>query len=117
MSGRVLGSITLLRIVLGTVVLVQSIQALLPSDMTRHGALMARILPVLAGIEILGALLVLVPRTARMGAWILIPVFAVAALLHVLHGSWNVGGLVVYAACAGVVLASTEAPRPIVATA
>jgi len=35
----------------------------------------------------------------------------VAALLHVLHGSWNVGGLVVYAACAGVVLASAGGPR------
>ena len=112
MNGQVRGSITVLRIVLGVVVLIQSIQALLPSEMTRHGELLARLLPVLAGVEILGALLVLVPRTARVGAWILIPVFAVAALLHVLHGSWNVGGLVVYAACAGVVLASTGGARP-----
>jgi uncharacterized membrane protein YphA (DoxX/SURF4 family) len=111
MSDHVRGSITMLRIVFGTVVLVQSVQALLPRETSRHGELIARILPVLAGVEILGALLILVPRTARIGAWTLIPVFAVAALLHVLHGSWNVGGLVVYAACAGVVLASAGGPR------
>ena len=116
MSGQVRGSITVLRILLGVVVLVQSVQAVLPGEMTRHGALLARILPVLAGVEILGALLILVPRTARIGAWILIPVFA-AALLHVLHGSWNVGELVVYAACAGVVLASAETPRMTTAAA
>ena len=117
MSGQVRGSITVLRILLGVVVLVQSVQAVLPGEMTRHGALLARILPVLTGVEILGALLILVPRTARIGAWILIPVFAAAALLHVLHGSWNVGELVVYAACAGVVLASAETPRMTTAAA
>jgi uncharacterized membrane protein YphA (DoxX/SURF4 family) len=117
MSGQVRGSITVLRIVLGVVVLVQSIQALLPSELPRHGWLMTRILPVLAGVEILGALLILVPRAARIGATILIPVFAAAALLHLLHGSWNVGGLVVYAACAGVVLASMAPARVTTAAA
>jgi len=117
MSGRMRASITLLRIVFGTVVLVQSIQAMLPGETIRHGGLMGRILPVFAGVEILGGLLILVPRAARAGAIFLIPVFVAAAVLHVLHGSWNVGGLVVYAACAGVVRASTEAPRPPVAAA
>src|SRR5262245_41487900 len=98
MSDPMHRSITLLRIVLGIVVFIQSVQALLPDPMAPHGALMHRILPVLAGVEILGALMILVPRTALIGARILLPVFGAAIFLHVLHSRWNVGGLVVYAA-------------------
>ena len=38
-------------------------------------------------------------------------------LLHVLHSDWNVGALVVYAACAGVVLASAGLPHAVGAAA
>src|SRR5262249_52397141 len=110
MSDPVHRSITLLRVALGIVVLIQAVQALLPTGMAPHGALIARILPVLAGVEILGALLIMVPRTASLGARILLPVFGVAIVLHVLHSQWNVGGLLVYAACAWVVLAATASP-------
>jgi uncharacterized membrane protein YphA (DoxX/SURF4 family) len=107
---RMRRSITALRIVLGIVVLIQSVQALLPRGAGLHGSPLARVVPVLAGVEILGALLMLVPRTARLGAGVLIGVFAAAIVLHGLHGDWNVGGLVVYAASAWVVLASAEPP-------
>jgi hypothetical protein len=106
-------AIAVLRIVLGIVVMIQSVQALLPSETGLHGPLLARVLPILAAVEILGALLMLVPRTGRVGAGVLIVVFAVAILLHGLHGNWNVGGLVVYAACAWVVLAAAAEPRAI----
>jgi hypothetical protein len=109
-------AIAALRIVLGIVVLVQSVQALLPRGTGLHSSLLARVLPVLAGVEILGALLMLVPRTARVGAGVLIGVFAAAILLHGLHGDWNVGGLVVYTACAWVVLTSAAVPRAVEAT-
>ena len=113
MNDRVLRAIATLRIVLGVVVLIQSVHALFPRDADLHSPLLARVLPVLAGVEILGALLMLVPRTARVGAGVLIGVFAAAILLHGLHGDWNVGGLVVYAACAWVVLASAAVPQAV----
>jgi len=108
---RVFRAIAVLRIVLGTIVLVQSFQALLPHETGLHDGLLAHVLPILAGVEILGALLLLLPRTAWLGARVLIGVFAVAILMHGLHGDLNVGGLIVYAACAWVVLASTSMPR------
>jgi uncharacterized membrane protein YphA (DoxX/SURF4 family) len=114
--GRVHRAIAVLRIVLGIVVLIQSVQALVPRETGLHSPRLARVLPILAGVEILGALLMLVPRMARVGAGVLIGVFAAAILLHGLHGDWNVGGLVVYAACAWVVRAAAAGPRAIGAT-
>jgi hypothetical protein len=53
--GRVHRAIEALRIVLGVVVLIQSVQALLPRETGAHSALLAHLLPVLAEVEILGA--------------------------------------------------------------
>lgn len=52
----------------------------------------------MGGGEILAAVLFLVPYTARAGSYLLLVIFALAAVVHVLHGQYNVGGLVVYAA-------------------
>jgi hypothetical protein len=82
-----------------------------PHETDLHSPLLAGVLPILAGVEILGALLMLMPRTARLGARVLIGVFAAAVLMHGLHGNWDVGRLVVYAACAWVVFASAGRPR------
>lgn len=111
--GRMRRAIAVLRTVLGVVVLIQSVETLLPREPGLHSSLLARVLPILAGVEILGALLMLVPRTSRAGAGVLIGVFSAAILLHGLHGNWNVGGLVVYAACAWVALASAAVPDEI----
>jgi len=110
-------AIVALRFVLGIVVVIQSVRALLSRGADLHGSLLAHVLPVLAGVEILGALLMLVPRTARLGAGVLMGVFAAAILLHGLHGSWDVGGLIVYAAGAWVILASADEPNEISAAA
>ena len=45
--------------------------------------------------EIIGAVLLLIPRAAVRGAWILVGIFALAIVVHLLHGMFNVGSLVV----------------------
>jgi hypothetical protein len=50
--------------------------------------------------QIAGCILLLIPRTAPRGAWLLLGVFVFAILLHLLHGSYGVGNLVIYAAAA-----------------
>jgi len=54
----------------------------------------------LAWAEIAGAILFLVPRATVAGGWFLIVVLAAAIVLHLLHGWFDVGALVVYAAAA-----------------
>ena len=50
--------------------------------------------------EIAGCILLLIPKTAMRGAWFLFAVFIFAILIHLLHGQYNVGNVVVYAAAA-----------------
>jgi hypothetical protein len=55
-------------------------------------------LPVALGsAEALAAVLFLVPRAMRLGGWLLLGIFFLAAVIHVLHGSPNVGSLAIYA--------------------
>jgi len=54
----------------------------------------------LGGGEIIGSLLLLIPRTAARGAWILIGAFVLAIIVHLLHGMPNVGTLAIYTAAA-----------------
>src|ERR1039458_9411332 len=42
----------------------------------------------------------LIPQTAIRGAWLLVAVFVMAILLHLLHGMYGIGNLVIYAAAA-----------------
>jgi len=50
--------------------------------------------------EILGCVLLLIPRTTIRGAWLLLAVFVFAIMIHLLHGAYDVGNLVIYAAAA-----------------
>ena len=50
--------------------------------------------------EIVGAILLLIPRTAVRGACLLIVIFLLAIVVHLAHGMPNVGALVVYSAAA-----------------
>lgn len=56
--------------------------------------------PVLGGGEIVAAIPFLVPRLSRIGGYSLLVVFAAAAMLHVLHGQFEIGSLLVYGAAA-----------------
>lgn len=65
------------------------------------------IAPVLGGLEIGAAVVFLVPKLRRIGGYALLAVFAIAAVLHILHGQFDIGPLVVYSAA---VLVSVAGP-------
>jgi hypothetical protein len=64
--------------------------------------------PALGGVEIAAAVLFLVPITALVGGYALLVVFFFAAVLHVLHGWYDVSGLVLYAMAVLVSLAHRD---------
>jgi hypothetical protein len=94
--------ITVLRWSLGIVILIEAVMFVLPSaahDFARtHMPGFVRL--VLGFGEIAGCLLLLMPKTSVRGAWLLLAVFVMAILLHLLHGMYGVGSLVIYAAAA-----------------
>ena len=65
----------------------------------------------LAWSEMLACILLLVPRTLKTGAALLLIVFALAAMVHMLHGDFQIGGLLIYAASVWVVLSQSEPSR------
>jgi hypothetical protein len=101
-------SVPLLRWTLGLVVVLESAEFILSNSAAHFlvkAGLPSWIQPVLGGSEIVAAVLFLLPFTAKVGSYLLLVIFALAALLHILHGQFNVGGLVVYAAAVLVCLA------------
>jgi len=93
---------TVLRWSLGIVILIEALRFVLPGaahDFARtHMPGFIRL--VLGFGEIAGCVLMLIPKTMVQGAWLLVAVFVMAILLHLLHGMYNVGNLVIYAAAA-----------------
>jgi uncharacterized membrane protein YphA (DoxX/SURF4 family) len=53
--------------------------------------------PVLGGGEIIAALLFLLPATSVAAGYLLLVILAIAVVVHLLHGEFNVGVLLVYA--------------------
>jgi uncharacterized membrane protein YphA (DoxX/SURF4 family) len=102
--------ITLLRWVLGVVILIESVLFILSGaahDFARmHMPDFVRL--ILGVAEILGCILLLVPRSAVRGAWLLLAVFVMAILIHLLHGAYNVGNLAIYAAAAFAIAVGKE---------
>ena len=94
--------LTVLRYALGVVILIEAIRFVLPSaahEFTQtHMPGFVRL--VLGFAEILGCVLMLIPGTVVRGAWLLLAVFAFAILLHLMHGLYGIGNLVIYAAAA-----------------
>jgi hypothetical protein len=64
----------------------------------------------LAWAEIAAAILFLVPRARVVGGWFLIVVLVLAIVIHLLHGWFDVGALVVYAAATWAVMAGKSTP-------
>lgn len=86
-----------LYVILGLVILVQSVQTILAARAGAfHGSDRLHAL-VLGGVEAMAAVAFLVPRAMRAGAVALLAIFALAFGLHVLQGSPNLG-LLVYGA-------------------
>jgi hypothetical protein len=104
-------SIPLLRWTLGLVVLLESCQFIFSNSAAHFLAktgLPSWLRPVLGGAESIAAVLFLLPWTALLGSYLLLVIFALAALVHILHGQFDVGGLVVYAAAVFVCMAHSE---------
>jgi len=95
-------ALTVLRLALGVVILIEAVLFVLPSaghDFARtHMPGFIRLL--LGWGEIIGCVLLLLPKTAIRGAWMLLAVFVFAILIHLVHGMYGVGNLVIYAAAA-----------------
>jgi len=87
---------------LGVVILIEAVLFVMPSAAHDFAAThMPGFIRLLLGWgEILGSVLLLIPRTAIRGAWLLFAVFIMAILIHLLHGAYNVGNVVIYAAAA-----------------
>ncbi len=89
-----------LRWTVGLVVLVESLKLAFGAEAIRHFArtgMPAWIRPALASTEILTAFLFLLPVTTVAGGYSLLVIFAFAGSLHLLHGEFDIGALVVYA--------------------
>ena len=107
---RMKTALTGLRWTLGLVILIEAVLFVMPSarhDFARtHMPDVVRL--VLGWGEIVGALLLLIPRTAVRGGWFLMGIFVLAIGVHVLHGTYDVGNVVIYTAAAWAVASSSE---------
>lgn len=95
-------ALTGLRWTLGVVILIEATLFLMPG--ARQGFSRTHMPDVLRLVlgwgEIIGSILLLIPRTAARGAWILAGTFVLAIMVHLLHGMPNVGELAIYTAAA-----------------
>jgi uncharacterized membrane protein YphA (DoxX/SURF4 family) len=94
-------SMVLLRWSVGLVVLWESCQFAASTASVHHLQRMGLpgwIAPVLGVAEIGAVVVFLVPRLRRIGGYALLVIFAIAAALHILHGQFEIGPLVVYSA-------------------
>lgn len=94
--------LTALRWALGIVILIEAILFVLPGAAHSFSRThMPAIVRMILGFgEIVGCVLMLIPQTAARGAWLLLAVFVFAILLHLLHGMYDIGNVVIYAAAA-----------------
>ena len=97
--------LTVLRFALGIVILIEAVMFVLPGAAHAFGrtGMPAFVRLVLGFGEIAGSILLLIPATVVRGAWLLLAVFIMAILLHLLHGLYGIGNLVVYAAAASAI--------------
>jgi hypothetical protein len=95
-------ALTGLQWTLGLVILIEAILFVMPSAArgfaTTHMPNLVRL--GLGWGEIAGCILMLYPRTAIRGAWVLVVVFVLAIVIHLLHGMYAVGNLAIYTAAA-----------------
>jgi uncharacterized membrane protein len=100
-------AVTTLRVVLALVVGAYSV-ALIVTELRGHPH---HALLLLGIVEVAGAILLLIPKTARIGGITLIAVFGLAALFHALHGEmYTIGYLAVDAASAFAVIPRRSHP-------
>ncbi|MGB0043465.1 MAG: DoxX family protein [Terriglobales bacterium] len=111
-NDRLAVALRILQWVLGLVILEESVRFAFSPAAARafaHTGMPDFIRRGLAWAEIAAAVLFLVPRATVAGGWFLIVVLASAIVLHLLHGWFDVGVLVVYAAGTWAVIAGRSA--------
>jgi hypothetical protein len=95
-------ALTILQWTLGIVILIEAVLFVLPS--AAHAFAQTHmpgfIRMILGWGEIAGCILLLIPKTAIRGAWLLVAIFIFAILIHFMHGIYNVGNLAIYTAAA-----------------
>lgn len=94
-------AIQILRWTVGLVVAWESCRFAFAASSARHLHAMGLpgwIAPLVGGAELVAAVMFLVARTARAGGVALLVIFAVAVAIHLLHGQWDIGALLVYGA-------------------
>jgi len=109
LTARLKNAISILYWSTGLVVLVESCLFVFSASRGHafaNSGLPHLIRPILGGAEIIAALLFLVPPARIIGGYALLVIFALAALIHILHGQPDVGALVIYAAAVYTVLAA-----------
>ncbi len=105
-------ALRILQWVLGLVILEESLRFAFAPEAARafaHTGMPDFIRRGLAWVEIAAAVLFLIPRATVTGGWFLIVVIASAIVIHLLHGWYDVGVLVVYAVGVWVVIAGRSA--------
>jgi len=98
-------ALTGLQWTLGVVILIEAILFLMPGaghDFARS-QMPDIVRQVLGWGEIIGAILLLIPRTVVRGGWLLAGIFVLAIIVHLLHGMFNVGNLAIYTAAASAI--------------
>lgn len=96
-------SLRLLQIVLGVVLFLYSAELVIGQPHTAHRSLTFFVLLILGSVEAVAALVFLF--AASRGGPVLLVTFAVAALIHILHGqAGHVGVLLIYAAAVTAVM-------------
>lgn len=105
-----------LRLILGAVILFQSLVFLFGPEAGHAGA--APHLPEVVRLglgwsEVLASVLFLLPPTVVIGGWSLIAVFCGAAFIHLAHGDFGVGGLLIDCAAVLVVIEHKKLKRAI----
>lgn len=107
-NDRLPAALCILQWVLGLVILAESLRFAFSPEAAHAFAktgLPNFIRQGLAWAEIAAAILFLVPRATVVGGRLLIAVLGVAIVIHILHGWFDVGVLVVYAAATWAVVA------------
>jgi hypothetical protein len=108
---RMRTALTGLQWTLGVVILIEAVLFLMPS--AGHDFAKTHMPDILRQVlgwgEIVGAVLMLIPRTAVRGGWVLAGIFVLAIIVHLLHGMYNVGDLAIYTAAAWAVASSKAA--------
>lgn len=94
--------LTALQWSLGIVILIEAVRFVLPGAAHEFARthLPGMVRMILGFGEIAGAVLLLIPQTVVRGAWLLLAVLVMGILIHLLHGWYGVGNLVVFAAAA-----------------